>query len=80
MRACIADFGLSTITDSGIATTMNGSIMMPGTVRWFAPELFPSMQPNVQVSRCHTFATDIYAFALVCYEVSYGPFPFKRVV
>ena len=51
-----------------------------GTLRWFAPELFPSTQPDVQVSRCHTFATDIYAFALVCYEVSYDPFPFKKVV
>ena len=71
MRACIADFGLSTITESGTATTMNGSTMI-GTLRWFAPELFPGVH-----SRGHSFATDIYAFALVCYEVSYIPFHFK---
>lgn len=53
---------------------------MIGTLRWLAPELFPSVQSNVQVSRCHTFATDIYAFALVCYEVSYDSFFFKKVV
>ena len=48
---------------------------MIGTLRWFAPELFSGVH-----LRGHTFATDIYAFALVCYEVSYDPFPFKQVV
>ena len=75
MRACIADFGLSTMTDSGCATTMNGSTMI-GTLRWFVPELFP----DALVSRRHTFATDIYAFALVCYEVRYVPFNFRKSI
>ena len=66
MRAYIADFGLSTLSDSGFATTVAGSAMM-GTPRWLAPELIP--HPGVK--RHHTHATDIYAFALVCYEVSY---------
>jgi hypothetical protein len=38
-----------------------------GTLRWLAPELIPRRG----VKRHHTHATDIYAFALVCYEVSY---------
>ena len=52
---------------------MNGSTMIE-TLRWSAPELFSGVH-----SRGHTFATDIYAFALVCYEVSYDLFPFKQV-
>jgi len=72
MRACIADFGLATITDSGFATTMTGGAMI-GTLRWLAPELFP----GAQVSRRHTYASDIYAFALVCYEMFSSKLPFE---
>ena len=68
MRACIADFGLSTFSDSGSATTVAESAIM-GTLRWLAPELIP----RAGVKRHHTHATDIYAFALVCYEVGYAP-------
>ena len=66
MRAYIADFGLATITDTGSATTLNGSTII-GTPRWLAPELFS----QAGVKQRHTYATDIYAFALVCYEASY---------
>ena len=68
MRAYIADFGLSTLSDSGSATTVPGNLIL-GTPRWLAPELIP--RPGVK--RHHTHATDMYAFALVCYEVSYAP-------
>jgi serine/threonine protein kinase len=43
---------------------------MMGTPRWLAPELIPRRG----VKRHHTNATDIYAFALVCYEASYTPY------
>jgi serine/threonine protein kinase len=43
-----------------------------GTPRWLAPELIPRRG----VKRHHTHATDIYAFALVCYEVSYALPPY----
>ena len=71
MRAYIADFGLATLTDSGCATTLVGSAIM-GTPRWLAPELIPNA-PDAQVKRHHTYASDIYAFALVCYEASFIP-------
>ena len=77
MRACIADFGLATSTDSGCAMTLVGSAIM-GTPRWLAPELIP--HPKVKVKRHHTFASDIYAFALVCYEASYILFHFRNPV
>ena len=71
MRAYIADFGLATVTDTGSATTLTGSTMM-GTPRWLAPELFSQVG--------HTYATDIYAFALVCYEASYIRLHFGNTV
>ena len=71
MRAYIADFGLATVLDTESATTLTGSTIM-GTPRWLAPELF---------SRAgHTYATDIYAFALVCYEASYIRLHFGNAV
>jgi serine/threonine protein kinase len=75
MRAYIADFGLATLTDSGCATTLVGSAIM-GTPNWLAPELIP----HAQVKRYHTYASDIYAFALVCYEASYICFDFRNSI
>ena len=73
MRAYIADFGLSTLSDSGSATTVAGNAIM-GTPRWLAPELIP----HAGIKRHHTHATDIYAFALVCYEASYTRLHFRN--
>jgi len=44
-----------------------------GTLRWQAPELFPDMlHPDAaSAERRNTMATDVYAFALVCYEASH---------
>ncbi|KAF7290843.1 hypothetical protein MIND_01325500 [Mycena indigotica] len=66
-RAVLGDFGLSSVTDSKISTT--GSMRKTGgTVRWQAPELFRG-SPN-------SFASDVYAFACVCYEIFTGNIPF----
>jgi len=73
LRAYIADFGLATFTDSGSATVAGSAIM--GTLKWLAPELIP----HEVVKRHHTYASDIYAFALVCYEMFSGKVPFKNV-
>ena len=75
MRCYIADFGLATLTDSGSATTLAVNAVM-GTPKWLAPELIP----HEEVKRNHTYASDIYAFALVCYEASYIPFHFRDPV
>ena len=41
-----------------------------GTPRWLAPELFPMSEESVSATQLHnTKATDIYAFAMVGYEV-----------
>lgn len=46
-----------------------------GTLRWQAPELFQDVLDSGtdDTSQRNTPATDVYAFALVCYEVSLSP-------
>ena len=66
MRCYITDFGLATLANSGSGTTLSGSVVM-GTLKWLAPELIA----YEEVKRNHTYASDVYAFALVCYEASY---------
>jgi serine/threonine protein kinase len=73
-RACLSDFGLATARDSKPTVRTYMSTSQAGTPRWQAPELFPDMlNPDApHTDSRNTFATDIYAFAMVCYEVS-GP-------
>ncbi|PFH48107.1 hypothetical protein AMATHDRAFT_6095 [Amanita thiersii Skay4041] len=72
-RACITDFGLSSIkgTDSALAQVLTLSRDVPGTTRWQAPELFTGKPPS--------FASDIYAFASVCLELFTCKRPFAEV-
>ncbi|KAK1219991.1 hypothetical protein PQX77_017263 [Marasmius sp. AFHP31] len=69
-RACIADFGLSRITDSKGLRITTSATRPVGTARWLAPELLVgSGGPSKE--------SDIYAFACVCCEIFTGlqPFP-----
>ncbi|KAJ7031220.1 kinase-like domain-containing protein, partial [Mycena alexandri] len=69
-RACIADFGLSSIVGVlSLSTTLSSRSGRPGTLRYQAPELLLDQRPN-------HFGSDVYAFACLCYEVSTGKVPF----
>jgi len=69
-RACIADFGLSTIVDKmSLQFTHSTSSVRGGTARYQAPELLSGESLN-------HFGSDIYAFACVCYEIFTGKVPF----
>ena len=67
-RACLADFGLATTKDtmSFAAASSNGAT---GTLRWLAPELLTIDSENT--AWANTTASDVYAYACVCYEVVY---------
>ncbi|KAK1220511.1 hypothetical protein PQX77_016721 [Marasmius sp. AFHP31] len=69
-RACIADFGLSRITDSKGLRITTSATRPVGTARWLAPELLVG---NGGPSK----ESDVYAFACVCCEIFTGlqPFP-----
>lgn len=64
LRACLADFGLSSSSDSQVLRLSSVSTTpTAGTLRWEVPELLEGSQEHI------TFPTDIYAYGCVCYEV-----------
>jgi serine/threonine protein kinase len=65
-RAFLADFGLATTINSTVRNS--STFRSAGTLRWQAPEL---LRDDDEVLNTNTMATDIYAFAMVCYEVSH---------
>ena len=73
-RACLADFGLAATRDSSKPYTqsaISSTGHANGTLRWQAPELFPSFESTGStVSHLYnTKATDMYAYAMTVYEV-----------
>ncbi|KAJ7318198.1 kinase-like domain-containing protein, partial [Mycena albidolilacea] len=72
-HARLADFGLASWVD---ATTRNSS-GRAGSTQWRAPELLhPESLQFTEFNR--TVATDVYAFACVCYELYHGAPPFSE--
>ncbi|KAF8150262.1 kinase-like domain-containing protein [Mycena galopus ATCC 62051] len=72
-RACIADFGLSSIINAmTVQLTTSSAPTRGGTARYQAPELFEGGSPN-------SFASDVYGFACVCYEILTGKVPFYEL-
>ncbi|KAJ7719093.1 kinase-like domain-containing protein [Mycena maculata] len=72
-RACIADFGLSSIADViTLRFTHSTAIVRGGTTRYQAPELLRGESHN-------HFGSDVYAFACVCYEILTGKAPFFEI-
>ncbi|KAK1217181.1 hypothetical protein PQX77_020189 [Marasmius sp. AFHP31] len=72
LRACITDFGLSRVADTHALRMPATSTTRPvGTARWLAPELV--------MGGCETTkASDVYAYACVCYEIFTGQHPFPE--
>ncbi|KAF8174668.1 kinase-like domain-containing protein, partial [Mycena galopus ATCC 62051] len=72
-RACIADFGLSSIVNAmTVQLTTSSAPTRGGTAHYQAPELFEGGSPN-------SFASDVYGFACVCYEILTGRVPFYEL-
>lgn len=67
-RACLADFGLSAVTDPLILnwTSHSSATSKGGTARWQAPEL---NDPEADQIFPNTKASDVYAWSCVTYEV-----------
>ncbi|KAG6917754.1 hypothetical protein DXG01_001292 [Tephrocybe rancida] len=74
-RACLADFGLSAVSDSEILhwTGHSSASSKGGSVRWQAPELFDIERDEIVRN---TKASDVYAFSCVAYEIFTGNLPF----
>ncbi|KAG6914468.1 hypothetical protein DXG01_017089 [Tephrocybe rancida] len=70
-RACIADFGLSTLSESQvIQLEMFSPFVSGGTASWTAPELLKATEKTANTK------TDAYSFAVVCFEIFSCDVPF----
>jgi len=79
-RACLADFGLSTVVSVERRTVSGATLISPaaeaslmsftpgGTTRWMSPELLDPDQYGLPDSR-PTKQSDCYALGMVVYEV-----------
>ncbi|KAJ7289148.1 kinase-like domain-containing protein, partial [Mycena rebaudengoi] len=73
-RACIADFGVSSVANTiTVQFTHSTANVKGGTARYQAPELFQ------ESSAGNHFGSDVYAFACVCYEIMTGKVPFHQL-
>ncbi|KAF5351141.1 hypothetical protein D9756_008335 [Leucocoprinus leucothites] len=79
-RACLADFGLSTLLGDNILVWPSlGSepARSGGTTRWRGPELF--LQDSQGEDSIPTPSSDVYSFACTAYEVLTGRIPFYEI-
>ena len=69
LSACIGDFGLTNITSSASISMALSTPSLGGTCRWMAPELLKSDETG-GVHQKPSKESDVYAFAMVAYEVN----------
>ncbi|KAJ7471193.1 hypothetical protein B0H11DRAFT_2040776 [Mycena galericulata] len=70
-HARLADFGLATYANATVKSSLRA-----GSLRWMAPEL---LDPRIQDGFRRTYATDVHAFACVCYELYTRKSPFSDI-
>ncbi|KAJ6553397.1 kinase-like domain-containing protein, partial [Mycena capillaripes] len=72
-RAVLADFGLASVAMNSKIPGLSSTTHSGGTTRWQAPEL---LRPD---GTRNSVASDMYAFACVCYEIFTEKVPFFEV-
>ena len=72
-RACVADFGLSTLLTQLGGSTFATTYRAKGTVRWMAPEL---LDPEDDSETTPTTKTDVYSFGSIMLQVHGASFLF----
>ncbi|KAJ3102538.1 hypothetical protein HDU96_009595 [Phlyctochytrium bullatum] len=70
----IADFGLALVKQDtrNTLTNVNSTAENVGTTSWMAPELF-------DLGGKPSYASDVYAFAMILFELADGGFPFSDI-
>ncbi|KIJ05090.1 hypothetical protein PAXINDRAFT_21625 [Paxillus involutus ATCC 200175] len=75
-RACISDFGLSTLLTELGGSTYATSRQAEGTVRWTAPELLDPQVPLGAPPIVPMVHSDVYSFGRIMLQVMTGKVPF----
>ncbi|KAF9229900.1 kinase-like domain-containing protein, partial [Melanogaster broomeanus] len=80
-RACIADFGLSTLLTALGGSTFSTSAKMGGTLRWAAPEVLNlNTEDEENLPRVPpTTRSDVYSFGRIMLQVLTGKIPFYYI-
>ncbi|KAJ2922871.1 hypothetical protein H1R20_g14226, partial [Candolleomyces eurysporus] len=79
-RACLADLGLSRLTDPQILTwsSIQSIVLSLGTLLWQAPELLSAQLQEHFTSP--TTSSDVYAIGCLAYEMFTGLLPFAELI
>ncbi|KAN0091371.1 Protein kinase-like domain containing protein [Tylopilus felleus] len=77
-RACLSDFGLSTLVEQFLDTTVSG-ISFPGNIRWAAPELLEECREGRPTTQLSSRRADIYSFGSITLQILSGKLPFHGV-
>ncbi|KAH7924089.1 kinase-like protein [Leucogyrophana mollusca] len=76
--ACLADFGLSSVTYEFQGTSYFTSSIR-GAVRWAAPELYQILESEDTPPNLPTTQSDIYSFSSVMFQVLSGSIPYHNL-
>jgi serine/threonine protein kinase len=69
-HALLADFGLASVKKENMEQYYQDTTKAKGSLLWMAPELFEQGR--------HTFATDMYSFGVVLWEIATHHLPFQE--
>ncbi|KAF8839143.1 kinase-like protein [Paxillus ammoniavirescens] len=78
-RACISDFGLSTLLTQLGGSTFATSHQPPGTLRWTAPELLELSEPDGEDELPQIIPSprsDVYSFGRIMLQILTGKVPY----
>jgi serine/threonine protein kinase len=71
----VADFGISKIING--TTTTSPQTRRIGTTRWMAPEVMSEPEKDSSKMKFYPLKSDVYSYAMTCYEILSGRLPFE---
>ncbi|KAF8552207.1 kinase-like protein, partial [Imleria badia] len=77
-RACLSDFGLSTLIKQ-VSDTTSSNLSFPGNICWAAPELLDGCKEGTPASQLPSPQADIYSFGSTMLQILSSKPPFHEI-